>query len=452
MSLRTGSNESGSPSDDDQVEVDAPQGAENPPAERNAEAQVETTAVAEPPDTDQVDDAEAQPKAAKPKPKPSKPSPVDEAIERLTAPKPEDDDAETPAAQPTGTATPKPKASDAAATDAPATGEGQTNVDDEKPDPLSDWSPEERKHTKGKTKERFRKLHEAYEQDRPHAEIGRGFRALVDQHQLAPDLDVLPDEGMVVAIRTQAAALRIANAARAKQAIPEADVAWLQKNREAIDTVLGMAGRAAPAAAPAEDLSKVEITQEVRDLKDAFGVVKDEDELRAVQAALNRHRAPKGKPAAAKPADEKPTEQRSAPAAPVASTVPWTNEDEQLAKAAMRRDLIASGVPKDQLAGHFAKNLVPLVSKEVAELMPGVNPDQAWARLSPIVRRDLVKQAQSAWTAKAKPASTNQRVRAPSLSPVSGTGSRASLMQRAATSGKGAVNATIAAMCGEETE
>lgn len=449
MALKPGSDASESPTDNDELEVDAPQGTEDSAADRNAEATTETAA-ADPPDTDQVAEPETPKPVAKEPPKPSKPSPVDLAIEKLTTPPKATDEPEPGARKATEGTPAKPK-DGTAATDHEAPGEGQPTDESKAKDALDDWTPEERKHTKGRVKERFRKLHDEHEQAKPYVETGRGWAEFTQKHQLAPDLEVLPDEGMVVAIRTQAAALRVATAAREKREVPAADVAWLQKNREAIDQVLGLAGHATPKPPPAEDLSKVEITQEVQDLE-ALGLLKSQDEMRAVQAALNRVRGKK--PAPAKAADEQPPIEQPrapAPAAP-ARTVPWTSHDEQLAKASIREDLVKAGIPTEKVEGHFAANITPLVSKRLQALFPGASPDASWGNLSPSNRRELVAQAQSAWAAQAKPAQPARPARAPTPPPVQGTGSRPALMQRAATSGKGAVSATIDAMCVGENE
>jgi hypothetical protein len=451
MALKPGSNESESPADNDELEVDAPQGTEDSAVDRNADAEQETPTPADPPPADQVDETETPAKPAAAPQKPSKPSPVEAAIAKLTAP-PEEADLAEPGARKATEAKPANPKDGTAETDPVATGDDQQNDKSKAKDALDDWSPEERKHTKGRVKERYRKLHDEHEQAKPFVEVGRGWSDFVAANQLAPDLKVLPDEGMAVAIRTQAAALRVATAAREKREVPAADVAWLQRNREAIDQVLGMAGHSPAKPAPAEDLSKVEVTQEVRDLQDAFGVLKSEDELRAVQAALNRVRGKK--PAAGKPADETPPIEQPrapAPAAPAARQVPWTTHDEQLAKAAIREDLVRAGIPSEKIAGHFAANITPLVSKRLAALYPGENPDAAWANLSPSNRRELVAQAHRAWAEKAKPATPRAPVRAPTPQPVQGAGSRPALT-RVASGGKGAVSATIDALCVGETE
>lgn len=449
MALKPGSNESESPADEALTEDDRLAPAGDPASDRNAEAEQETPTPADPPDPAEGTETEKPDGATPAKPTPSKPSPVDEAIERLTAPTEETDEPKPGAGKATEGKPAKP-AGAAAPTDPLATGDDQQNGDEKaKKDALDDWTPEERKNTKGKVKERYRKLHDEHEQAKPLVEVGRGWSEFATKHQLGPDLQEFGDnaDALAVAIRTQAATLRVASAAREKREVSAADVKWLQRNREAIDQVLGMAGHKAPTAAPAEDLSKVEITQEVRDLQDAFGVLKSEDELRAVQAALNRVRAPKGKPAA-KAAEEQviPDQPPAKPAAP-ARSVPWTAHDEHLVKESIREDLVKAGIARDRIAGHYAANISPLLSKRLTALYPGQDPNAAWENLSPSSRRELVAQAHSAWAAsQAKPATPRAPARAPTPQPVQGTGSRPALV-RAATNGKGSVSAVIDAMC-----
>jgi hypothetical protein len=450
MALKPGSNAE-SPTADDAEEVTPLETAvENPDADTQPEVDASLEQQdAPPPDTEKVPDepeAPAKP-AAKPTPKASKPSKVDEAIAHLTTP-PEADNAAKPAGKAGDTAKPTPKPGEQAA-EAPAPLEGQPN--DGADDALKDWSPEERKHTKGKVKERFRQLHARTTELETFAEPGRAWSEFVSQHDLGADLRVLPDEGMTVAIRTQAAALRVVQAAKAKQAIPEPDLRMLMANRDAIDQVLAIAGR--PVAAPTEDHSKVEITQEVRDLKDAYGALKDEDEMRAVQAALNRHRGRKTEAAKRPAADEQRAPARTERERPAAPSVPWTEEDDRLARAGMSDDLVAAGVPRERADAHFTTNLAPLVAAKVSSLYPGKNPDAVWERLSPSNRRELVKEAQSVWAAKnpAKPTQPLARKTAPTPAPVQGSGGRPALM-RSAGNGKGQTAAAVAYLSGEDSE
>lgn len=457
MALKPGSSASESPADEnDELEVERQVPPEESAADRNAEAEQEVAETADPPDPDDGAETETPAKpAAKPAPKPSKPSPVDLAIERMNTPT-EDPSADQPGARKaTDPAKDKPKDGAATTPETPATGDDPQNDDkpkDEKPDPLHDWTHEERKFTKGRVKERFRKLHDEHEQAKPFVEVGRGWAEFTGKHQLSPDLQAIGDndDALAVAIRSQAAVLRVAQAAREKRAPAPADMAWLQRNREAIDQVLGMSGHKAPTAPP-EDLSKVEVTQEVRDLE-AIGSFKSEDELRAVQAALNRVRGKK--PAPAKPVDEQqvtpPATPPAPPAAPPERTVPWTVHDERLAKASIREDLVKAGIAREKIEGHFAANISPLIAKRLQTDFPGESPDAVWANLSPSSRREQVALAQSAWAARQKPATPARPPRAPSPPPVSGTGSRPPLAKSAATNGKGQVERTIAWMTGEE--
>lgn len=449
MALKPGSNAE-SPTADDELEVDATANAEvieNPPADPQPQAKVDDDPKDAPPDPAGDPEPEA-PKGAKPKPKEAdKPKPLAEAIKFLTTPAKPGETPNPAAKKPTDSV--PPKATDEAKDENADALTPKPNDDDD--DALADWSPEERKHAKGKTKERYRTLHKRFKADEPFANIGREWSEYVTAEGLAPDLQELPHEAMSVAVRTQAAALRVAGAGRAKRDADTNDVALLLANRDAIDAVLGMAGHA-PAAAKL-DTSKVEITQEVRDMMDAYGVLKSEDELRVVQAALNAHR---GKKAA--PAKQQPREQQAPPAPPVARAAQqapsrhWTDEDVKLAQASMADDLVESGVPRERLDQHYQTALVPLITAKVRSLYPGQPPDVVWERISPSNRRELVRKAQAEWS-KANPAKAPQPrapTRSPTPPPVQGTGSRPPLNKPVVVNGKGAVAAAVAHLIGAD--
>lgn len=279
---------------------------------------------------------------------------------------------------------------DKAAEPKPKAPEAQTNED-----PLSDWSPQEKQHTKGKVKERFRDLHEQFKTEKNQREAaekrskeleddanyGRAFRTIGEEHQVKEDFDALEDEQIAHAVKSQAAVVRAAKAAVAGRQPNAADLAALSDLRQGLTLVeerLGIA-KQAPAidtAAFNAALEEADTTGDTTKLRELV------DKLSAGTKATERQQQ---LPPARQP-EPQPVARRETQQQPAVDT--WAVSTSQ--------SLVRTGIPADQVETYYKGTLVPEMQAALVRDYPRLTPDVAWSRIPPAQRTALVLEAHAA--------------------------------------------------------
>ena len=378
MAEQPGSSKSGSPSDapeerrvDDQANprTDAPPASattkEQPPAgESKAQATPDAVSKA----LEAVRTGQASTEVDEDAPTPAKPA--DKAPEKApdAPPKPADGQPEKPAAK-----------------------EPET-------DPLADWSPQEKAHTKGRVKERFRALHEMHrtevdaraklaadlEAAQADATQGRAFREIGEKFQVKADMDLLNDEQMAWSVRAQASALRCVNAVAAgKQPSPD-DLETIDALRQGLDLVDQHLGRAKPSAPTIDHKAINAVLEEVGDYL-------PDEALQRLRKLVGEKpadvQAPPVKPPQAQP---QRTQMQPPPAAPVAPAddAAWDAHRTKAVNA-----IVQSGIPVEKVDAYYKEQLLPLMSSLLRRDYPRLDPDAAWKRTPAAERSALLLEA-----------------------------------------------------------
>lgn len=341
--------------------------------------------------------------------------PVAAAIERLRSDGPKTDDK-----KPTSAKTqPAPKAGEVAPTngaktesttedgeDAPLPGEDDPN------DPLHDWTPQERKHTKGKVKERFRELHTKVQQLAPDAEVGKGWSELIQTKQLTPDIETLDDDQIAWSLRAQGAAVRAVQAVHRGVTPAAKDLEILDQLRAGIAEVDKAIGRRAPPTDP-HAFAEAFTGQIPEDLKEAAELAGLSEKEVRVLAALRSHKpvtTPPPQPVTPAPgAPTAPPQQRRAESAPS----PEQDEARQIAEAYWAKQTnqgIATTfkLKAEQIPAFFNQNITPILGQKLQATYPGKDPGKVFAAMTPDLRHKFVMDAVTEHQARQRPTPTPQ--------------------------------------------
>lgn len=286
----------------------------------------------------------------------------------------------------------KEKSADASAKEPTAQPEKPAAKDPAR-DPLADWSPMEKEHTKGKVKDRFRKLHEMHDTEvqvrtklqtdldaaQADATYGRAFRDIGEKFQVKADMDQLEDEQMAWSIKAQAAAIRSVQAVTAGRDPSPADLETIDGLRQGLDIVYQHLGRVKPGVDNKAILAAL----------DEVGDYLPEDALKKLRKLVGE-----------KPADEQ------APPARAERPQPQRNQPQEQQPAQRQSDpdleaqrvrtvnaIVQSGIPAGQVEGHYKEHLMPLVAKNLSQRFPRLHPDVAWQRTAPAERTALILEA-----------------------------------------------------------
>ncbi len=362
------------------------------------------------------------PQAEKPKPtdkaKPEtapESDPVAAAIERLRSDGPKTDDK-----KPTSAKTqPAPKAGEVAPTngaktesttedgeDAPLQGEDDPN------DPLNGWTPQEKKHTKGAVKQRFRELHSKVQELAPDAEVGKEWSALIQAKQLTPDIDTLDDDQIAWSLRAQGAAVRAVQAVHRGITPAAKDLEIIDQLRAGIAEVDKAIGRRAPPTDP-HSLADAFTGQIPEDLKEAAELAGLSEKETRILAALRSHKpvtTPPPQPVTPAPgAPTAPPQQRRTESAPS----PEQDEARQIAEAYWAKQTnqgIATTfkLKAEQIPAFFDQNITPILGKKLMETYPGKQPGKVFQAMLPDLRHKFVMDAVTEHQARQRPTPTPQ--------------------------------------------
>lgn len=325
---------------------------------------------------------EANPPKPEPKPKPAPEAddagtddPVADAIARLRSDSGDDDE---PKAQPP--AKPEQPKADAKPTEPPpdaAKAKPPEHQQPEADDPLKDWSREERIHTKGRVKERFRSLHDQHrkvvaERDalKADADIGAAFKKIGKDYQVAADFDTLEDEQIAWAVKAQASTVRALQSLRSGKQPSAKDIQEVRLMQEGMAKVAQALGLPSPAAvqsaAPPAELEQL-IAQ-----AEEYGIPTDK-----VRAWLKAGKQPAPQQQDTRPNEGKPTEQQQAGG--------WEQP--------VARKLVQMGVPEAKLGDYYDQALKPVMAHLLREENPGQDPLAAFEAMSARERQALVMEA-----------------------------------------------------------
>ncbi len=328
--------------------------------------------------------------------------PVKAAIARLANDTPEAKAPEKTPAKPDAKAQPDKPGEAKPTSGAPAETKPEDHAQGDLPpdavDPLSTWTEQERKHTKGTVKAKFRDLHTQVESLRDDAETGKAWTTVLQAENLTPDVEILDDKQIAWSLKSQAAAIRAVTAVQQGRNPSQTDLDLLDRLRTGIAEVDKAIGRR-PAADPTAVLEAFDgpIPHDLREQGELAGL--NEQEIRLV-AAL---RAPKAKPAARQPA--------AAPAAPAAQTqAPQptaTRQPEQQQGrpapsvesfyARRSNEAIAKIVgDPTKVAAFFDQTVAPILANQLRADYPGKNPEAVFQNLGPAERHQLVVEALTA--------------------------------------------------------
>lgn len=337
--------------------------------------------------------------------------PVAAAIERLRTDGPKTTDAKQTSAK----TQPAPKAGEVAPTNGAKT-EGTTEEgdesapqgDDSHDDALKDWTPQERKHTKGKVKERYRALHNQVQELAPAAEIGKGWSDLIQSKELTPDIETLDDEQIAWSIRAQGAAVRAVQAVHRGITPAAKDLAILDQLRAGIAEVDKAIGRRATPADP-HAVAEAFTGPIPDDLKEAAEIAGLSEKEVRILAALRSH-----KPTATPP--PAPTPAPGAPTAPRQETQPrqGTERNAPDPRAQIAETYWAKQTNKgitdtfklkpEQVEGFFNQNITPILGQKLQAEYPGQNPGAVFAQMPPDLRHKFVMDAVSEHQSRTRPA------------------------------------------------
>lgn len=382
-----------------------PQGGDHQP-----EQPLKDDETPQPDGDDQASTETPPPKAEKTKPaSKSKPAdapaedPVKAAIEHLRNDGPADkaktlSKTQPPAkagdVKPTTGATPEPNDEDDGE-------DGADSVIDPK-DPLNSWTPQERKHTKGAVKTRFRELHTRVAAMEPDADVGKNWSTIVQKERLQPDIDTLDDEQLAWSIRAQGAAIRAVQAVQSGRNPNANDLATLDRLRSGIAEVDKAIGRRETPSNP-NAIAEAFTGTIPEDLKEAAELAGLSDKEVRLIAALRTHKAPVNPPPAA-----------PAPAAPPA-TLRRESEpsQEQNDRVRVSEEFWARKTNKglteqmklkpEQVQSFFDSNITPRLARTLQADFPGMSIADAFKRLGPGERHQMVMDAVAAHRAEQRP-------------------------------------------------
>ncbi len=383
---KTGLNESDSPADDPVSVSDEGADALSREPEAESTSPVGTDAVEQ---TDAVED-----------------SPEKAAIAFLAKPKQLDADPENPVGS-----TPVEQ------TDKSRDPKGRFQPQEQKPaqakpdkasDPFADVPADELLHWKGKTRERFSKIHSRattaeaalaqrtreFEESKPHIEYGKVFSDVLQAPGVLEDIKHVKNDQIAGSIQVQAAAMRVAGAIQSGKQPADRDVALVEGLQGNLDALLEAMGKPRTPAAPAQFTGNLP-----EDLQDMVGVYKQlsEEEARAI-AAMRAAKAPRKAAPVAQTAQPTQAPARSAVAAPVQPTSApargWTDEDEQLNEQRVIRELEKDGIRGDAATQHYETVLWPKMVARLKTMNPKADPAKAFDALHPVTKRELVMEAQ----------------------------------------------------------
>jgi len=377
------------------------------------------------PSTEKVDTPPKEPKAAKPAGDDDGEAkdPVAEMIDRLASDGPaadEDAQAKKPAAKPgdkpaaakvspAGTPPPKAEPSDQPGQPGPADAEGDAVE--------RLLTPEQRKNTKGSVKTVIRNLDTEMRTTKsklaemePNAAIGKAWDGLVQKHKLDDAFEVLEDTQIAYAIQSQASIARAVAALTAGRQPSAQDQAAVGEFLALAADVGKRVGK--PIAGDASSMIagfQGAIPQDLKDLKEVYGAIEDDDELKLLAA----FRASKAKTATKAKAPEvaAAAEAPPAPAPKTEAQAHWSKEDEQLHGRQTAREIgQEAGLKPEQVSGFFTESLAPLIIERLKADFPGRDPVALFSKgLSPSTRAKLVSEALGTWKAASAQRSTPPR-------------------------------------------
>ncbi len=388
------------------------------------------------PETKAPDDkATPPPKAETPVDGKAKPSdaPADDpekaAIERLRSDAPKAEPAKKPDAQPTAKAgeakqptgnAAEPKPEDGKPTTTAAAGEGED-------DPLKDWTEQERKHTKGTIKAKFRDLHHKVQELAPDAEAGRAWNEVIHAEKIREDVEVLTDKQLAWSLKSQAAAIRAVQAVQQGRTPTQADMDILNRLRQGIaevDRAIGYRGQPTDPAAIGEAFTGP-IPDDLKEAGEIAGLSQAEIKVLAALRAAPRAKQQPAAPAPSAPvpqATPAPQQQRATEHQQVAQQSPAEALYARKSNAAIAE---VCGDPQKARA-YFDLHIAPVIEANLRRDYPGRDPAQLFVKFGPAERHQLVVDAvQAHVAAKAASQTTHQSQpagRAPMRSGGGGTG------------------------------
>lgn len=363
------------PKDDEeqQTEGGAPDGKETPPPQAENPKPTDKAKQPAAPDTD----------------------PVKAAIDHLRSDGPKTDAAAKgqAKAQPPKGGEAKPTSGDGAEPTEDKEGEADKRPTGGDPnDPFHDWTPNERRHTKGAVKEKFRALHTTVQQMEPDAVVGREWSGLIERENLRTDIETLDDEQVAWSIRAQGAAIRAVQAVQQGRNPSQQDIATLDRLRAGLNEVDKAIGRRAPPSDPnaiAEAFTG-QIPDDVKEAAELAGL--SEKEARLI-AALRSHKpaptpppAPQPAPGAAAPQPNRQPAPRAPDPREAATEAFWANRtNAELMKT--------PGLKPEQAADYFNQHVLPVLGEILKRDYPRENPTNAFRNLDAAARHKLVTEA-----------------------------------------------------------
>lgn len=358
---------------------------------------------AEPPDEPK------EPKAPKAKSDEAAADPVQQAIDRL------------------GKAKPGPKPKDAAEKASPSTPDpkdGQSKTDkpvadnkpkDSKDDPFSDWSEDEQRHLRAKTRERFSKVFDRaraaekeLEKVKPVAELGSEFDQILKTYKVEEDVGMVEPGQLAGIIRSQASINRAIHALKAGRAPSEADahvvssvVRQMADVAKALKIPFGQA-EVGPVKVPKFE---GELSQDLKDLTEIYGIPEADVRDLAAMRALRTSEAKRAEAAKmAPPPQAQPVQPAAMPVSqPPAPAARADDTADRVYIARARSEIEASGVANADIQQHFAQQVLPRIYSKLAKEVPGVNPAEAFGALSPADKYQATVAAHKEWQAANKP-------------------------------------------------
>ena len=290
-------------------------------------------------------------------------------------------------------------------------------------DPYEGYSEQERKVLGRKTHKRIQDLHRrattAETELQQHKPRSEAFGSIVEKHQLQSDLGFIADDQVAGTIKFQAAIARAFN----KQATRE-DAAYIHQQFAELDKVREAFGIAPPGGAQ---------TNIASDLESAIASLRKDFDFGPLEKLLEQAKSGTAK------RQTQTVETRQPEQAPAETQPAVQNPDVKAYSTMLARDLSKDGVEKPQ--DYMAKELWPLISKELQADYPGANPVNVYTSLSARAQYDIATRAHS--EARSKSAALKSTERAPTrptTKPVT-TGRTASIGEAPTASGsRAAIN------------
>ena len=257
-------------------------------------------------------------------------------------------------------------------------------------DPYEGYSEQERKVLGRKTHKRIQDLHHRAKQAeaelQQHKPRSEAFGNIVEQHKLHNDLKAVSDEQVAGTIKFQAAVARALN----RQATRE-DAAYIHEQFDAMDKLREQFGIAHKSAAPSVTAADVE---------SAMNALKKDFDFGPLEKLLERVKTP-AKQEMRREIETQP-EQREEQNQPAAR-----NPDVKAYSNMLAKDLTKDGVENTQ--EYMAKELWPLISKELQADYQGQNPVDVYTGLSARAQYDIALRAHSEVRSKSAALKPNEK-------------------------------------------